>query len=107
ANACGLPAVVVPEGGVRETVIDGVNGLWADHDPESLANALQRLLSDNDYAARLGEQGRQMAREKWSLDGAIDRLERRLLETIEKARREHPGYSGSPRIYPPGGAGRE
>ncbi|HEX9987123.1 MAG TPA: glycosyltransferase family 4 protein [Chloroflexia bacterium] len=107
ANACGLPAVVVPEGGVRETVIDGVNGLWADHDPESLANAMHRLLSDGDYAARLGEQGRQMAREKWSLDGAIDRLESRLLETIEKARRERPGYTGSPRSYPPGGAGRE
>ncbi|HYP41506.1 MAG TPA: glycosyltransferase family 4 protein [Chloroflexia bacterium] len=107
ANACGLPAVVVPEGGVRETVIDGVNGLWADHDAESVASALHRLLSDSDYAARLGEQGIQMAREKWSLDDAIDRLERRLLETIEKTRRERPGFRDSPRSYPSGGTDRE
>jgi glycosyltransferase involved in cell wall biosynthesis len=90
ANACGLPAVVVPEGGVRETIIDGVNGLWADHDPESLANALYTLLSDSDYATRLGEQGQQIVRDRWSLDAAIDRLERRLLETITKTSHERP-----------------
>ena len=33
ANACGAPVVGVAEGGIRETVIDGLNGFLCDRDP--------------------------------------------------------------------------
>ncbi len=78
AGACGLPVVAVAEGGVRETVIDGVNGLLVSHSDE-LPAAVQRLLDDPDLARRLGRQATEHVRRRWSLSAAIDRLEQELL----------------------------
>jgi glycosyltransferase involved in cell wall biosynthesis len=79
ASACGLPVVAVAEGGMRETVIDGVNGLLCDPDTQAMANVLQRLLDDPTFAKRLGANGRALVQEHWSLEAAVDRLERRLV----------------------------
>ncbi len=79
ANACGLPVVAVAEGGVRETIVDGVNGCLVEPDPQSMAAAIERLMCDTTTARRLGENGHQLAVEKWPLSSAIDRLESRLV----------------------------
>ena len=50
ANACGLPVVAVTEGGVRETILDQVNGLLVEHDARSMAEAIQHLMDDPAYA---------------------------------------------------------
>lgn len=81
ANACGIPVVAVAEGGVRETVIDGVNGLLVEHDSGAFAAAIQRLLDDMEYCRQLGVNGSRLVAEKWSLTNSIDRLEQRLMET--------------------------
>ena len=83
ANACALPVVAVAEGGVRETVVDGVNGLLVESEPQAMARAIGRLRSDPTLARRLGQGGRRMAEERWSLDAAIDRLEMRLEHTAQ------------------------
>jgi glycosyltransferase involved in cell wall biosynthesis len=88
ANACGLPVVAVAEGGVRETILDGVNGLLVDDDPMAMAHAIQRLLADPDYALRLGNNGSALVAQHWSLSGSIDRLEQRISETIERVPRK-------------------
>lgn len=85
ANACGLPVVAVAEGGVRETVFDGINGLLVEDDPAAMSHAVGRLLADPAYAARLGAAGRKMVESDWSLAASIDRLERRLVETVGSA----------------------
>jgi len=41
ANACELPVVGVTEGGLRETIVDGVNGLLVDP-PVALAEGIER-----------------------------------------------------------------
>lgn len=86
ANACGLPVVAVAEGGVRETVLDGVNGLLVEDDPEAVAAGIQRLLTDQAYASRLGTTGRELVSQRWSLSASIDRLEQRLAEIIRLGR---------------------
>jgi len=86
ANACGLPVVAVAEGGVRETVADGVNGLLVDEDPSAMAEAIARLLRDRGYATRLGLNGAEWVKGKWSVDASIDRLEQRLLELVDRQR---------------------
>jgi glycosyltransferase involved in cell wall biosynthesis len=86
ANACGAPIVAVAEGGVRETVEDGVNGLLSPSDPVEIAEAIDRLILDPSLARRLGETGAELVRTKWSVDAGVDRLERHLKLTLEDAR---------------------
>ena len=82
ANACGLPVVAVAEGGVRETVVDGVNGILVDSDERAMARAIERLRDDPGLARTIGQAGRQVVEERWSLGAAADRLERRIDEVL-------------------------
>jgi len=78
ANACGVPVIAVAEGGVRETIVDGVNGLLVSHDPGAMAAAIARLRADPEFARALGANARRHVEEKWGLDSAANRLEQRL-----------------------------
>lgn len=90
ANACGLPIVAIAEGGVRETIIDGVNGLVVMPDPKAMALAIQRLLDDPDNARKLGNAGHRIVCEKWSQQAAIDRLEKNLQSIVKASRHSIP-----------------
>lgn len=91
ANACGVPVVAVAEGGVRETVQDGVNGLLVEHDPERMAAAVERLMADDDLARRLGQDGSHWVRQQWALPASIDRLESRLSSALARGRKSRAG----------------
>lgn len=59
AAAHGKPAIAGRSGGMPDAVHDGETGLLVPpEDPEATANAIDRLLSDRAYAARLGDAGR-------------------------------------------------
>lgn len=87
ANACGTPVLAVAEGGVRESIVDGVNGLLLDNDPRAMAAAVARLARDPQYARGLGRGARQQVVEQWSLEAAVERLEQRLRAAFEDGRR--------------------
>jgi glycosyltransferase involved in cell wall biosynthesis len=87
ANACATPVVAVAEGGVRETMKDGVNGILVDREPEEIACALQSLLDDESLARRMGENAAAYVRQEWSIERSVDRLEEHLLRTV-RARQE-------------------
>jgi glycosyltransferase involved in cell wall biosynthesis len=53
ALAAGLPVVAVDASGTRDTVQNGKQGLLVDNDPVALANAIRRLLDDDQLYARL------------------------------------------------------
>ena len=86
ANACGLPVIAVAEGGVRETIVDGVNGLLVDSDPDAMATAIRHLLKDASRARALGEAGVRLVNERWSLALAQTRLEDWLAAAVSSAR---------------------
>ena len=86
-NACGLPVIAVAEGGIRETIVDGVNGLLVDANPEAMASAIRHLLDDDHHARALGEAGVRLVNERWSLDAAERRLEEHLEKVVSSSRR--------------------
>jgi glycosyltransferase involved in cell wall biosynthesis len=84
ANACGTPVVAVAEGGVRETVQDGVNGcLVDDRDPAALAEALGRLLADPERARALGRRARGLVEERWTVERSVACVESHLREVAQ------------------------
>ena len=85
ANACGLPVVGIAEGGIRETVKDGINGLLVDPDPESISSAVRRLLDDDGLTRRMGEQAVLHVQRHWNLEDSIDRLERLMLSLTQNS----------------------
>lgn len=78
AAAAGVPSVVVPEAGVRETVKDGVTGIYAST-PAEMAAALDRVIDDPGLRCRLGRAARVEVLACWDLPAAGRRLEGHLL----------------------------
>jgi glycosyltransferase involved in cell wall biosynthesis len=80
ANACQTPVVAIAEGGVRETIEDGMNGiLVGEDDPVRLGEAVLLLLERPDLAREMGARGREYVLDKWSWKAAVDRLEASLM----------------------------
>jgi glycosyltransferase involved in cell wall biosynthesis len=85
AMAAGLPVISTPLGGIPEMVEHEVNGeLVPERDPAAICAAMERLISDPQRARRLGDKGRQIAREKFSIETSARQL-RALFERIAPA----------------------
>lgn len=66
AALCGTPAVVSRSGGLSETIVPNQTGLLVEpEDPEQTAEAICRLLSEDDLREKLGQTAR-----AWALEGA-------------------------------------
>lgn len=84
ANACETPVVAIAEGGVRETIQDGVNGfLISGNDPIAMGEAISRLLKDKELVDKMGKHARSYVLEKWNWDKAIEQLEKYLFNLIK------------------------
>jgi glycosyltransferase involved in cell wall biosynthesis len=75
AMAHGTPVVAVGEGGVSETVIDGVTGVLVPRDPGAFACALQALLDDDMTRVRMGLSGHGHVAAHWSQEACAAVLE--------------------------------
>lgn len=72
AMACGLPVVATRCGGPEEIIDDGVTGLLVPPEsPESLADAIDRLIADPGARARMGRAARERVEERFTLDAMI------------------------------------
>jgi glycosyltransferase involved in cell wall biosynthesis len=76
AMASARPIVATSTGGIPEVVDDGVTGILVPpRDDRAMADAIVRLLKDNDLRQRMGLAGLKRARERFS-------AERMLRETL-------------------------
>jgi colanic acid/amylovoran biosynthesis glycosyltransferase len=76
AMAAGLPVISTPLAGVPEMVEAGVSGeLVPEHDPAAVSVAIERLLDDPERARRLGARGRDLARQKFSIQESARQLQ--------------------------------
>lgn len=66
AMACGTPVLGVAEGGIRETVISGFNGLLVDRDENEFSVALMKMYSDDTFYSLLANNCRSHVTTNWS-----------------------------------------
>jgi glycosyltransferase involved in cell wall biosynthesis len=79
ANACGTPVVGIAEGGIKETIRDGVNGwLASDDDPEAIGKLVERFVDSPGLADTMGARARDYVTAEWSLERSTDNIERYL-----------------------------
>ena len=85
AMASRTPVVAVAEGGVRETVQDGVNGYLVARDTRRFGARLGELLSSRGLRDRMGAAGRAAIEERWTWPLRARALERELLALARPA----------------------
>ena len=78
AMACATPVVGVREGGVLETVVDGVTGVLVERDVRQFAEAVRALLADPPRMSQLGRVGRAWVEHHWTWDASAARVEEHL-----------------------------
>jgi phosphatidylinositol alpha-1,6-mannosyltransferase len=75
ASASGLPVVAGNSGGVSDAVRNGKTGILVHPDnPEDIASAIKRLLTDNNLARRYGNEGRRWTETQMSWEQVAERL---------------------------------
>jgi phosphatidylinositol alpha-1,6-mannosyltransferase len=80
ASACGLPVVAGNSGGIPDAVREGETGfLVPPEDPGALAEAIIRVLADNELAKRVGAAGRRAVETHYNWDRVVRDL--RAIET--------------------------
>lgn len=90
AMAAAKPVIATHVNGVPEVVIDGVTGILVPPgDPETLADAILRLLHDPDLARRMGAAGRARVEEHFNLD----RLNEQLFQIYDQVVAKHRGQN--------------
>lgn len=71
----GVPVIAARAGGIPGVVDDGANGLLVPFaDVDGLANAAERLITDETFARRLGRQGYEKLRADYTWDAVVQRV---------------------------------
>jgi glycosyltransferase involved in cell wall biosynthesis len=74
--AAGKPVIATRVGGNPEAIIDGKTGILVPpQNPQALADAIMKLLNNEDLAKKMGKEGRKRAASLFSLDMMIDQYE--------------------------------
>ena len=88
ANACGTPVLAIAEGGVRESIIEGENGLlMPDASPGNMAAVIERFFTEPGLAEALRKKSRAAVLARWSREAGIDRIEKVLLDLVAEKKR--------------------
>jgi glycosyltransferase involved in cell wall biosynthesis len=90
AQGVGVPVVGFTKSGVAEIVVDGVTGRLVPHgDLAAMKDALLNIIRDPHTAAAMGDAAQRRARETFSLERHVERLEELYFNSQRTARREN------------------
>ncbi len=81
---CGTPVVAIKEGGFRETVVDGVNGLLVEPDAASLAAGIARLAGNPELVRDMGARGRADVARRWTWHRTGSQIEQILTAATQQ-----------------------
>ena len=97
AMACGVPVVATRSGG-PEQILEGEAGLLVPtSDPESLALAIERVISSKELAATLTARAMERVHEQYSLATMLSRYEALLERVTQHSRNERHAAGASSR----------
>ncbi|PLT32285.1 glycosyltransferase family 4 protein [Bacillus sp. V5-8f] len=84
AMAAGIPIVTTNRGGNAEVIEHGVNGIIIDDydQPEAFARAIDQVLSQPVWAARMAKQGRQRVEASHQFNHVADQLEKIYVDIL-------------------------
>ncbi len=92
ANACGTAVVGIAEGGIRETVKDGINGFLAnDANPHVLGELLYRFTDNPKLALEMGVKSTEYVTKYWNMESCTDNIESVLMQ-LRLGGRGHGDY---------------
>lgn len=83
AMAAGLPIIGTPVGGIPDFLTDGETGVFCRiNDPKSIAEQVERLMSDNDLRRRLVENGQKLVAEKYDWNLIAKRMKEEIFDKV-------------------------
>jgi len=85
AMAAATPVVTTTVGGIPEQVVDGSGILVPPRDPGRVADAIDRLLDDDDLRATMGRRALAVVRERFAWDAVARRTARIYRAVVERA----------------------
>jgi glycosyltransferase involved in cell wall biosynthesis len=92
AMALGLPVVATDVVGTRDVVANGINGyLVPPENPAAVADALLRVIENDNLRAELGQRARKLVADRFTLDDMVRPLEA-LYEELVNGLRTRPDY---------------
>ena len=72
--AMGKPIVATPIAGIPEAITDGENGLLVAPEAEQVAEKIDLLLRDREYAERLGKYAKATVEERFTWEQAAEKF---------------------------------
>ena len=84
AMSCGKPVIATNMGGPGEIIANWADGILTEPNPESMADAILRVISDDKLADRIGKAARQKVIKFFSIDRQIEELENLYKEVLTK-----------------------
>lgn len=83
AAACAKPVIAGDSGGIRDAVVDKETGLLVpSENPDAVAQAIEKLLSDKALALQMGARGKKRVEEEFTIAVFQDGLMRIIYESI-------------------------
>ena len=82
--ACGTPVLAVNEGGLRETIVDGVTGFLLPWNHQAFANAILGMRSAPQLCNEMGRKGAAWVASRFTWAACAVSVSRILRETIER-----------------------
>ena len=83
AMAAGLPVIATPVGGIPDFLVDGETGLFCEpHNPDSIAQAVKRLIEDEVLRTRVIAQARAMVEERYDWDLIAEEMKRKVFSIV-------------------------
>lgn len=72
AMVTGKPIIATPVGGIPEVLKDNINGLLVKPDPEMLAEKIEKLIKNKEFAEKLGANAKKTVEERFTWKISVD-----------------------------------